>query len=55
MAGLTVQNYLSAATGIAVAFTFVRGFARGETTTIGNFWTDVTRVSFTCCCSSASC
>ena len=45
MAGLTVQNYLSAATGIAVAFAFIRGFARGGATTIGNFWTDVTRVS----------
>jgi K+-transporting ATPase ATPase A chain len=45
MAGLTVQNYLSAATGIAVAFAFIRGFARGGAATIGNFWTDVTRVS----------
>ena len=45
MAGLTVQNYLSAATGIAVAFAFIRGFSRGGATTIGNFWTDVTRVS----------
>ena len=46
MAGLTVQNYLSAATGITVAFAFIRGFARGGAATIGNFWTDVTRVSF---------
>lgn len=49
MAGLTVQNFLSAATGIAVAFAFIRGFARqgdgARTATLGNFWTDVTRVT----------
>ncbi len=45
MAGLTVQNFLSAATGIAVAFAFIRGFARASTQTIGNFWVDVTRVA----------
>ena len=43
MAGLTVQNFLSAATGIAIAFAFIRGFARGEAKTIGNFWVDMTR------------
>ncbi len=45
MAGLTVQNFLSAATGIAVAFAFIRGFARSSVATIGNFWADVTRVT----------
>lgn len=45
MAGLTVQNFLSAATGIAVAFAFIRGFARSSASTIGNFWVDATRVT----------
>ncbi len=45
MAGLTVQNFLSAATGIAVAFAFIRGFARSSISTIGNFWVDATRVT----------
>ena len=45
MAGLTVHNFLSAATGIAVAFAVIRGFARSETKTIGNFWVDCTRVT----------
>ena len=43
MAGLTVQNFLSAATGMAVAFAFIRGFARSSVATIGNFWVDATR------------
>ncbi|WP_374648450.1 potassium-transporting ATPase subunit KdpA [Rhizorhabdus sp.] len=43
--GLTVQNFLSAATGIAVAFAVIRGFARREVQGIGNFWVDVTRVT----------
>lgn len=43
MAGLTVQNFLSAATGMAVAFAFIRGFARSSVATIGNFWVDMTR------------
>jgi K+-transporting ATPase ATPase A chain len=43
MAGLAVQNFLSAATGIAVAIALIRGFARHGTKTIGNFWVDVTR------------
>lgn len=46
MAGLTVQNFLSAATGIAVAFALIRGFARASVQGIGNFWVDVTRVTF---------
>ncbi len=42
---LAVQNFLSAATGIAVAFALIRGFARHSAATLGNFWTDVTRVT----------
>jgi len=45
MAGLAVQNFLSAATGIAVAIAVIRGFARHGAQTIGNFWVDVTRVT----------
>ena len=45
MFGLTVQNFLSAATGIAVAFAFIRGFARKQASSIGNFWVDATRVT----------
>ena len=45
MLGLTIQNFLSAATGIAVAFALFRGFARREAKTIGNFWADTTRVT----------
>jgi K+-transporting ATPase ATPase A chain len=43
MAGLAVQNFLSAATGIAVAIALIRGFARHTVATIGNFWVDLTR------------
>ena len=43
MAGLTVQNFLSAATGIALAVALIRGFARKSASTIGNFWIDLTR------------
>ncbi len=45
MAGLAVQNFLSAATGIAVAFAMVRGFARRGASTIGNFWVDLHRIT----------
>jgi K+-transporting ATPase ATPase A chain len=45
MAALTVQNFASAAAGIAVAIALVRGFARQERKTIGNFWVDVTRAT----------
>jgi potassium-transporting ATPase potassium-binding subunit len=45
MLGLTIHNFLSAATGIALAFALFRGFARRETKTIGNFWADVTRIT----------
>jgi len=43
MLGLTVQNFLSAATGVAVVFALIRGFARHTSKTIGNFWVDMTR------------
>src|ERR1700733_15173807 len=43
MAGLTVHNFLSAATGIALAVALVRGFARRSASGIGNFWVDMTR------------
>src|SRR5580704_5715254 len=45
MAGLTVHNFVSAATGIAIAVALIRGFARKSTQTIGNFWVDMTRAS----------
>ena len=43
MLGLTHQNFLSAATGIALAVALIRGFARSSMRTLGNFWVDVTR------------
>ena len=43
MAGLAVQNFLSAATGIVVAVALIRGLARDSATAIGNFWADITR------------
>jgi K+-transporting ATPase ATPase A chain len=43
MLGLTVQNFLSAATGMAVMAAVVRGFARQVSRTVGNFWVDLTR------------
>ncbi len=43
MAGLTVQNFVSAAVGMAVAIALVRGFARTKTLEIGNFWVDLVR------------
>jgi len=45
MLGLTIHNFLSAATGIALAFALFRGFARRGASTIGNFWADMTRVT----------
>ncbi|MFN7101193.1 MAG: potassium-transporting ATPase subunit KdpA [Pseudorhizobium sp.] len=45
MAGLTVQNFLSAATGIALAVAFTRAFARSKVTALGNFWVDMTRAT----------
>jgi K+-transporting ATPase ATPase A chain len=46
MLGLTVQNFASAATGLAVAVALTRGFARHEAGTVGNFWVDVVRATF---------
>ncbi|MFG1236172.1 potassium-transporting ATPase subunit KdpA [Xanthobacter autotrophicus DSM 597] len=43
MLGLTHQNFLSAATGIALAVALIRGFSRASAQTVGNFWVDVTR------------
>jgi potassium-transporting ATPase potassium-binding subunit len=43
MVGLTVQNFVSAATGIALAIALIRAFARASTQTVGNFWVDLTR------------
>src|SRR5262245_20334087 len=45
MAALAVQNFVSAAAGIAVAIALIRGFARHETDRIGNFWVDLTRAT----------
>lgn len=45
MVGLTVQNFLSAATGIAVAFALIRGFANRSLGTLGNAWRDITRIT----------
>ena len=45
MAGLTVQNFLSAASGIAVVFALIRAFSRHSTTLLGNAWQDLTRIT----------
>jgi K+-transporting ATPase ATPase A chain len=45
MLGLTHQNFLSAATGIALALALIRGFSRASVRTVGNFWVDVTRTT----------
>ncbi len=45
MLGLTIHNFMSAATGIALGFALFRGFARRETKFIGNFWADCTRIT----------
>jgi K+-transporting ATPase ATPase A chain len=45
MLGLTIHNFMSAATGIALAFALFRGFARRQASTIGNFWADATRIT----------
>lgn len=45
MAGLTVQNFLSAATGMAIAVAVTRALARSKVSTLGNFWVDVTRAT----------
>jgi len=46
MAGLTVQNFVSAATGIAIAMAFIRAFSRASGKVVGNFWVDMTRATF---------
>src|SRR6185369_3307989 len=45
MAGLAYHNFVSAGTGIALAVAFIRGIARREMQTIGNFWVDLTRAT----------
>lgn len=45
MLGLTVQNFLSAATGISVLFVLIRGFIRSESDTVGNFFVDLVRIT----------
>ncbi len=45
MLGLTVHNFLSAATGLAMAFALTRGFSRATSPTVGNFWVDMTRAT----------
>ncbi len=45
MAGLAFHNFVSAATGIALAIAFIRGIARREAKTLGNFWVDLTRTT----------
>jgi potassium-transporting ATPase potassium-binding subunit len=45
MAGLTTHNFVSAATGIALAIALIRGFARRSAETVGNFWVDLTRAT----------
>ena len=45
MLGMTVQNFVSAATGMAVLVAFIRGLARQTVQTIGNFWVDLTRTT----------
>jgi len=46
MVALTIHNFTSAATGIAIAAALVRGIARHSTRTLGNFWVDLTRVTY---------
>src|SRR5205823_8247045 len=45
MLGLTVQNFVSAAAGMAVLVAMIRGFARRSSATVGNFWVDLTRTT----------
>jgi K+-transporting ATPase ATPase A chain len=45
MAGLTVHNFVSGATGIALALALIRGFTRREAKSVGNFWVDLTRAT----------
>jgi K+-transporting ATPase ATPase A chain len=52
MAGLAVQNFVSAAVGIAVVVALIRGLSRRRSTTIGNFWVDLTGRPPASCCRS---
>ena len=54
MSGLAVQNFVSAAVGLAVAIAMIRGFTRSRTDKLGNFWVDLTRGRSGCCCRSRS-
>jgi potassium-transporting ATPase potassium-binding subunit len=45
MLAFTVQNFVSAATGMAVLVALIRGFGRASVSTIGNFWTDLVRTT----------
>ena len=45
MLALTIHNFMSAATGIALAFALFRGFGRAQAKTVGNFWADITRIT----------
>ena len=45
MVGLAVQNFVSAATGVAVAIALIRGFSRASTNLLGNFWVDLTKAT----------
>ena len=45
MTALTVQNFVSAAAGVAVSIALIRGFARKQANTIGNFWVDLVRAT----------
>ena len=56
MAGLAVQNFVSAAVGLAVVVALIRGFTRSRTDRLGNFWVDLTRGdACASCCRSRSC
>jgi K+-transporting ATPase ATPase A chain len=55
MAALTVQNFLSAAAGMAVLVALIRGFTRSNTTLIGNFWVDLVRGTLYTCCHCRCC
>ena len=46
MVGLTIHNFTSAATGIAIAAALVRGITRQYATTLGNFWVDLVRTTY---------
>jgi K+-transporting ATPase ATPase A chain len=50
MLGLGVQNFLSAASGMAVVVALMRGFTRKEASGVGNFWVDMPAPPCTCCC-----